>query len=79
MKRFCVTESQLHTNGAIACLSLDHGGDERAAKSHYHNALASGLASGLIACTVTLVGMEDDTGFGFVMTETVKGNGVLAE
>lgn len=78
MERYAVTESQLNTNGAIAHISLDHGTDERAAKSHYHNALASGLASGLIAVTVTLNVMDDETGFGHSQSETVKGNGTYA-
>ena len=79
MKRYAVTEAQLNTNGAIAHISLDHGADESAAKSHFHMALASGLASGLIACTVTLTMMDDVTGYGYSQSETVKGTGVLIE
>lgn len=79
MKRYAVTEAQLNTNGAIAHISIDHGTDESAAKSHFHMALASGLASGLIALTVTLTTMDDATGFGISQSETVKGTGVLAE
>ena len=79
MKRYAVTEAQLNVNGAIAHISIDHGADESAAKSHYHMALASGLASGLIACTVMLTVMDDESGNGYVQSETVKGTGVLIE
>lgn len=77
MKRYAVTEAQLNTNGAIAHISLDHGTNESAAKSHYHMALASGLASLLIASTVTMTVMDDETGIGYTQSETVKGNGTL--
>lgn len=75
MKRYSVTEAQLHTNGAIAHSSIDYGTDESAAKSHYHMALASGLASGLIAETVTITVMDDENGIGYSQGETVKGTG----
>ena len=75
MQRFSVTEAQLHTNGAIAHSSIDYGTDESAAKSHYHMALASGLASGLIAETVTMTMMDDESGIGYAQSETVKGTG----
>ena len=77
MQRYAVTEIQLHTNGAIAHVSLDHGTDEAGAKSHYHMAIASGLASGLIAETVVLVMLDDATGYGYTQSEAVKGTGVL--
>lgn len=77
MERYAVTETQLYTNGAIAHINLDHGTNERAARSHYHNALASGLASGLIAETVTLNMIDDATGYGYTQSETVKGQGTL--
>ena len=77
MQRYSVTEAQLHTNGAIAHSSIDYGTDESAAKSHYHTALASGLASGLIAETVTLTMMDDESGIGYAQSETVKGTGTL--
>lgn len=77
MKRYAVTEAQLNTNGAIAHISIDHGTDEAAAKSHYHMALASGLASLLIAATVTMTVMDDENGLGYTQSETVKGNGTL--
>ena len=76
MERYAVTETQFNTNGAIAHISLDHGADESAAKSHYHMALASGLASGLVAVTVTLTAF-DENGNGRSKSETVKGTGVL--
>ena len=79
MERYAVTESQLNTNGAIAHSSIDYGTDESAAKSHYHTALASGLASGLIAETVTLVVMDDATGNGYAQSETVKGTGTYIQ
>ena len=75
MKRYAVTEAQLNTNGAIAHINLDHGTDEAAAKSHYHMALASGLISGLVAVTVTMTVMDDESGMGFSQSETVKGTG----
>ena len=77
MKRYAVTEAQLNANGAIAHISMDHGTDETAAKSHYHMALASGMASPLIASTVTLTMMDDETGMGYSQSETVKGTGTL--
>jgi len=77
MKRYAVTEAQLNVNGAIAHVSIDHGTDESGAKSHYHMALASGLASGLIAVTVTMTMMDDESGLGYTQSETVKGTGVL--
>ena len=77
MKRYSVTEAQLNTNGAIAHISIDYGPDEAAAKSHYHTALASGVASGLIAETATLTMMDDATGYGWSQSETVQGTGVL--
>lgn len=76
MERYSITESQLNTNGAIGHQSFDYGGNKKAAESHFHTALASGLASGLIAETVTLVMMDDETGHGWAKNETVKGNGV---
>ena len=79
MERYAVTESQLNVNGAIAHISVDYGTDETAARSHYHTALASGLASGLIAETVTLVVMDDASGIGYSQSETVKGTGKLTE
>lgn len=75
MQRYSVTEAQLHTNGAIAHSSVDYGTNEASAKSHYHMALASGLASGLIAETVTLTMMDDASGMGYAQSETVKGTG----
>lgn len=77
MERYAVTEAQLNTNGAIAHISLDHGTDKRAAESHYHMALASGLASGLIAVTVTMTMMDDETGMGWTKVDEVKGTGAL--
>ena len=77
MERYSVTEAQMFVNGAIAHQSFDYGTNGTAAKGHYHSALASGLASGLIAETVTLVTMDDATGFGHAQSETVKGTGVL--
>ena len=79
MQRYAVTETQLNTNGAIGHISLDHGTDEAGAKSHYHMALASGLASGLIAVTVALTMMDDTNGNSYTLSETVKGTGVLIE
>ena len=79
MQRYAVTEAQLNTNGAIALQSFDYGTNESAAKGHYHSALASGVASGLIAETVVLTMMDDVTGFGWTQSETVKGTGVLNE
>ena len=75
MKRYAVTEAQLHTNGAIAHGTFDYGTNEAAAIGHYHSALASGVASGLIALTVMLEVMDDESGFGYVQSETVKGTG----
>lgn len=77
MERYAVTEIQLHTNGAIACASLDHGTDKAGALSHYHMALASGVASGLVAMTATMTVMDDQIGIGHTTSETVKGTGVL--
>lgn len=79
MERYSVTEAQLNTNGAIAHINIDHGTDKRAAVSHFHTALASGLVSGLIAVTVTLTMMDDETGMGWTKVDEVKGTGVLAE
>ena len=78
MQRYSVTETQLNTNGAIGHISLDHGTDEAGAKSHYYMALASGLASGLIAVTVSLTMMDDTTGNSYTMSEKVNGTGVLS-
>ena len=78
MNRFAVTETQFNTNGAIAHISIDHGTDESGATSHYHMALASGLASGLVAVTVALNSF-DENGHGWSKSETVKGTGVLIE
>ena len=75
MERYSVTEAQLNTNGAIAHISIDYGTNETGAKSHFHNALAAGLASGLIAETVTITMMNDENGFGWSQSETVKGTG----
>lgn len=79
MERYSVTEAQLNTNGAIGHSSVDYGTDKRAAESHFHMALASGLASGLIAETVMLTMMDDETGMGWTKIDEVKGTGVLAE
>jgi len=76
MERYAVTEIQMYANGAIAHLSADHGTDKSGAISHYHTALASGTTSGLIAMTATLTMMDDQTGFGYTVSETVKGTGV---
>ena len=76
MNRYAVTEVQFNTNGAIAHSSIDHGTDEAGAMSHYHMALASGLASGLVAATVVLNAF-DENGRGWSKSETVKGTGVL--
>lgn len=77
MERYSVTEAQLNTNGAIAHINIDHGTDEAAARSHYHMALASATASGLVAVTVTL-NCFGENGSGWTKSETEKGQGVLA-
>jgi len=77
MQRFSITEAQLYQNGAIGHASYDYGTNESGAKGHYHSALASGIASGLIACTVTMTMMDDESGLGYSQSETVKGTGVL--
>lgn len=79
MEHYAVTETQLHTNGAIAHISLDHGTDKAAALSHYHSALASLPVSLLVAGTVMLNFIDDQTGAGYTMSETIKGTGVLEE
>lgn len=76
MERYSVTEIQFNVNGAIAHISIDHGTDESGALSHYHMALASGLASGLVAVTVSLDAF-DEHGHGWSKSETVKGTGTL--
>lgn len=77
MEHYAVTETQLNTNGAISHLSLDHGTDKAAALSHYHNALASLPVSLLVAGTVMMNVIDDVTGSGYTMSETIKGTGVL--
>ena len=75
MERYSVTEAQLNTNGAIAHASYDYGTNKTAAEGHYFSALASGLASGLIAETVILTAMDDETGIGWTKSDAVKGTG----
>ena len=75
MERYAVTEAQLHANGAIAVAGFDYGTNKAAAVGHYHSALSSGVASGLIALTATLTTMDDATGMGYSQSETVKGTG----
>ena len=75
MNRFSVTETQFNTNGAIAHSSIDYGTDEAGALSHFHMALASGIASSLVAVTVTLNSFDED-GRGWSRSETVKGTGI---
>lgn len=75
MKRYAVTEAQLNANGAIGHINVDYGTNESAARGHYYSALASGLASGLIACTVTINVMDDETGVCYAQSNSVKGTG----
>lgn len=75
MERYSITEAQLNTNGAIGHASFDYGTNKTGAEGHFHSALASGLASGLIAETVILTAMDDETGMGWTKSDSVKGTG----